>query len=216
MASYRQSKHMNRIVSALLLLASLLVACSRADSDEPAKIVAPPNASVAIFSGGCFWCIQPPFDDAKGVVATYVGYTGGDTQNPSYEDVSGGQTGHRESIEVFYDPARITYQQLLEIFWRNINPTQTDGQFYDIGSQYTTAIYYANEQEKHEAADSRDALQKSGKFNAPIATKIVPLGKFWPAEEHHQKYSHKNPDHYDAYHSGSGRDDYFKETWGSK
>lgn len=206
---------MNRIVSALILLASLLVACTRA-SDEPATIVAPPNASAAVFSGGCFWCIQPPFDDAKGVYATYVGYCGGATQNPTYEEVSSGDTGHRESIEVFYDPAKVTYKQLLDIFWRNINPTQADGQFYDIGSQYTTAIYYANDEEKREAIASRDALQKSGKFNAPIATKILPLGKFWPAEEHHQKYSHKNPEHYEAYHSGSGRDDYLQQTWGTK
>ena len=207
---------MNRIVSALIVLAALLVACTRAASDEPAKIVAPPNASAAVFSGGCFWCIQPPFDDAKGVYATYVGYTGGATQNPTYEEVSGGDTGHRESIEVFYDPAVISYKQLLDIFWRNINPTQADGQFSDIGSQYTTAVYYANDQEKREAAQSRDALQKSGKFNAPIATKILPLGKFWPAEEHHQKYSHKNPAHYEAYHSGSGRDSYFQEIGGAK
>ena len=206
---------MNRIVFALIILASLLVACTRA-SDDPATIVAPPNASAAVFSGGCFWCIQPPFDDAKGVYATYVGYCGGTTQNPTYEEVSGGDTGHRESIEVFYDPATISYKQLLDIFWRNINPTQTDGQFYDIGSQYTTAIYYANDTEKREATDSRDALQKSGKFNVPIATKILPLIKFWPAEEHHQKYSHKDPDHYEAYHSGSGRDNYLQETWGSK
>jgi len=197
-------------------MASLLVACSRAVSDEPAKIVAPPNASAAVLSGGCFWCIQPPFDDAKGVLATYVGYTGGEMQNPTYEEVSSGQTGHRESIEVFYDPAKITYKQLLDIFWRNINPTQADGQFYDVGSQYTTAVYYANDEEKRVAVESRDALQKSGEFSNPIATKILPLGKFWPAEEHHQKYSHKNPDHYEAYHSGSGRDDYLKETWGSK
>ena len=207
---------MNRVVSALILLASLLVACSHAAPDDPAKIVAPPNASAAVFSGGCFWCIQPPFDDAKGVYATYVGYCGGTTQNPTYEEVSGGDTGHRESIEVFYDPAKITYKQLLDIFWRNINPTQPDGQFYDIGSQYTTAIYYSNEEEKREATESRDALQKSGKFNAPIATKILALDKFWPAEEHHQKYSHKDPGHYEAYHSGSGRDNYLQETWGSK
>ena len=207
---------MNRIVSALIVLAALLVACTRAASDEPAKIVAPPNASAAVFSGGCFWCIQPPFDDAKGVYATYVGYTGGATQNPTYEEVSGGDTGHRESIEVFYDPAVISYKQLLDIFWRNINPTQADGQFYDVGSQYTTAIYYSSPQEKRQALQSLDALQRSGKFNAPIATRILPLGKFWPAEEHHQKYSHKSPDHYQAYHSGSGRDGYFQETWGGK
>ena len=198
------------------MLATLLVACSHAGPDDPAKIVAPPNAAAAVFSGGCFWCIQPPFDDAKGVLATYVGYTGGTAQNPTYEEVSGGGTGHRESIEVFYDPAKITYRQLLDIFWRNINPTQEGGQFVDIGPQYTTAIYFANDQEKREAVESRDALQKSGKFDAPIATKILPLGKFWPAEEHHQQYSHKNPEHYEAYHGGSGREGYLKDIWGAK
>lgn len=207
---------MKRIVSALAVLASLLIACTHAASDDPAKIVQPPNSSAAVFSGGCFWCLQPPFDDAKGVLASYVGYTGGTTQNPTYEEVSSGETGHRESVEVFYDPKQISYRQLLDIFWRNINPTQADGQFYDIGSQYTTAIYYANDEQKREAIETRDALQKMGKFNGQIATKILPLDKFWPAEEHHQKYSHKNPEHYEAYHSGSGRNSYFEQTWGGK
>lgn len=207
---------MKRLLLALLTLSALFVACTHAAPDDPAKIIVPPNSAAAVFSGGCFWCIQPPFDDANGVLSTYVGYTGGNTPNPTYEEVSSGETGHRESIEVFYDPTKITYKQLLDIYWHNINPTQADGQFYDTGSQYTTAIYYANDQEKHDAEASRDALQKSGKFNAPIATQILPLGKFWPAEEHHQKYSHKNPAHYEAYHSGSGRNDYFQQTWNGK
>jgi methionine-S-sulfoxide reductase len=207
---------MYRIVSCLAAFASLLVACSRAAPDDPAKITVPPHSAAAVFSGGCFWCIQPPFDEAKGVLATYVGYCGGTTQNPTYDEVSTGETGHRESIEVFYDPSKISYRQLLDIYWRNINPTQADGQFYDIGSQYTTAIYYSNEEEKREATASRDALQKSAKFDGPIATKILPLDKFWPAEEHHQEYSHKDPDHYQDYHSASGRDTYFQQTWGGK
>jgi methionine-S-sulfoxide reductase len=209
---------MRPLLFSLALLATTLVSCTRADDpgDPPAKIVAPPHSASAVFSGGCFWCIQPPFDEAKGVLITYVGYCGGTTQNPTYEEVSGGDTGHRESIEVFYDPTKISYKQLLDIYWHNINPTQPDGQFFDIGSQYTTAIYYANEEEKKEATESKDALQKSGKFKDPIATQILPLKKFWPAEEHHQEFSHKQPEHYDAYHSGSGRDSYFQETWGGK
>lgn len=207
---------MRRLLSTLLLLALLPAACTRASGDDPAKIIVPPHSASAVFSGGCFWCIQPAFDDAKGVLATYVGYAGGAVQNPTYEQVSGGETGHRESIEVFYDPAVISYKRLLDIFWHNINPTQADGQFYDIGAQYTTAIYYATGEEKREALASMEALQKSGKFTAPIATRIEPLVKFWPAEEHHQKYSHKNPAHYEAYHSGSGRNDYFQQTWGAK
>jgi methionine-S-sulfoxide reductase len=208
---------MYRTLSALFLLATMLVSCTHAsDEDGPAKIVVPPHSAAAVFSGGCFWCIQPPFDEAKGVLITYVGYCGGTTQNPTYEEVSSGDTGHRESIEVFYDPSKITYKQLLDIYWHNINPTQSDGQFYDIGSQYTTAIYYSNDKEKTAATESRNLLQNSGKFDAPIATKILPLDKFWPAEEHHQEFSHKEPDHYNDYHSGSGRDNYFQQTWGSK
>jgi len=198
------------------LFAMTAVSCMRAAPDDPAKIVVPANSAAAVFSGGCFWCIQVPFDDVKGVLATYVGYTGGTKENPTYDEVSTGETGHRESIEVFYDPKQISYRQLLDVFWRNINPTQADGQFYDIGSQYTTAIYYANDEEKRDAEASLDALQKSGKFTVAIATKLLPLGKFWPAEEHHQKYSHKNPEHYEAYHDGSGRADYFHDTWGGK
>jgi methionine-S-sulfoxide reductase len=210
---------MYRILCSFAVLGLLLVSCTRAaddDADKPAVIVAPPGSASAVFSGGCFWCIQPPFDEAKGVLKTYVGYCGGTMQNPTYDEVSTGETGHRESIEVFYDPAKISYKQLLDIYWHNINPTQTDGQFFDIGSQYTTAIYYSNPKEKQEATDSRDALQKSGKFTGTIATKILPLDKFWPAEEHHQEYSHKEPDHYNAYHDGSGRPDYFQQTWGGK
>jgi methionine-S-sulfoxide reductase len=198
------------------LLACLGTACTHAAPDDPAKIVQPPHSAAAVFSGGCFWCIQPPFDNANGVLATYVGYAGGTMENPTYEDVCTGTTGHRESIEVFYDPSKITYRELLDIFWRNINPTQADGQFYDVGSQYTTAVYYASDDEKRQAETSRDALQKTGHIDAPIATKILPLVKFWPAEEHHQKYSRKNPAHYEAYHVGSGRDAYLQQTWGGK
>jgi methionine-S-sulfoxide reductase len=206
---------MHRILASLAIICLALVSCGRAQ-DEPAKIVAPPGSKVAVFSGGCFWCIQPPFDEAKGVLITYVGYCGGTTQNPTYDEVSTGETGHRESIAVYYDPAKIGYKDLLDIYWHNINPTQTDGQFYDIGSQYTTAIYYSTDEEKQEAITSRDALQKSGKFNAPIATQILPLIKFWPAEEHHQEYSHKDPDNYNQYHDASGRNDYFQGVWGQK
>jgi methionine-S-sulfoxide reductase len=209
---------MRRIFLAMALLATTLVSCTRAQdpSDPPAKIVVPPNSASAVFSGGCFWCIQPPFDQAKGVLITYVGYCGGTSPNPTYEEVSGGDTGYRESIEVFYDPTKISYKQLLDIYWHNINPTQTDGQFYDIGSQYLTAVYYASDKEKAEAIASRDALQKSGVFKDPIATQILPLTKFWPAEEHHQEFSHKQPAHYDDYHSASGRDSYFQQTWSGK
>jgi len=161
---------MIRLLSVFALAASLLVACTHASDDggdAPAKIVAPPGSASAVFSGGCFWCIQPPFDQAKGVLATYVGYTGGTMENPTYEDVSSGETGHRESIEVFYDPSKISYSQLIGVFWHNINPTQADGQFYDIGSQYTTAIYYGNDKEKQEAIASKEGVGESRQVQRP-------------------------------------------------
>src|SRR5579864_1339674 len=135
-----------------LLLAAALPAIAFAT--EPA----PGHVETAVFAGGCFWCIQPPFDKEAGVISTLVGYCGGTKENPTYEEVSTGETGYRESIEVTYDPAKISYRHLLDIFWRNINPTQTDGQFYDVGSQYTTAIYYANERQKREAETSKEEL----------------------------------------------------------
>lgn len=168
----------------------------------------------AIFAGGCFWCMQPPFDHAKGVVSTVVGYAGGQEENPTYEQVSAGKTGHRESIEVTFDPAKISYSQLLDIFWRNINPTQADGQFHDIGHQYTTAIFYTDDAQKKLAEESKEALAKSGRFKAPIATAILAAGKFWPAEKYHQKYYLNYPAEYEAYHTGSGRPAYLERTWG--
>ncbi|HZE57866.1 MAG TPA: peptide-methionine (S)-S-oxide reductase MsrA [Chthoniobacterales bacterium] len=177
---------------------------------------APANEAKAVFAGGCFWCMQPPFDHVPGVTATLVGYAGGREENPTYKQVSAGETSHRESIEVTYDPAKVSYDKLLEVFWHNINPIQTDGQFHDIGDQYTTAIFYTNEEQKTAAEASKDALAKSGKFPKPIATAILPATKFWPAEEYHQKYYIKNPSAYGIYHFVSGRDSYKQRTWGSE
>jgi len=177
---------------------------------------APANEAKAVFAGGCFWCMQPPFDHVPGVTATLVGYAGGREENPTYKQVSAGETSHRESIEVTYDPAKVSYDKLLEVFWHNINPIQTDGQFHDIGDQYTTAIFYTNEEQKTAAEASKDALAKSGKFPKPIATAILPATKFWPAEEYHQKYYIKNPSAYGIYHFVSGRDSYKQRIWGSE
>lgn len=178
---------------------------------------AAPNVALqkAVFSMGCFWCAQDPYDKVKGVASTLVGYTGGKEPNPTYDLVSTGETGYRESIEVTYDPSKVTYDELLDVFWRHINPTQTDGQFSDHDHQYTTAIYYLNEEQKKQAEASKDRLANSGKFSKPIATVILPAMKFWPAEEHHQKYYQKNPEEYEAYHVGSGRVDYLEHTWGA-
>lgn len=198
----------SRIAGMLAVLALALVQAPRAHGEDGG------NLRKAILAAGCFWCMQPPFDHVKGVVSTRVGYTGGKLQNPSYEQVSSGTTGYRECIEVTYDPAKISFEQLLDIFWRRIDPTQGNGQFGDVSRQYRTAIYYSSEEEKKLAEASRERLQKSGKFSKPIATEILPAEKFWPAEEHHQKYYLKNPEHFEAYERGSGRVDFFKRTWG--
>ena len=178
-----------------------------------AQTPTPANTKKAIFAGGCFWCIQTPYDKADGVVKTIVGYTGGSAEDATYEKVSSHRTKHREAIEVTYDPAQISYEQLLEIFWRNIDPTQANGQFYDIGENYKTAIYYGNDEEKKVAEASKEKLSKSGKFSKPIVTDILPAMPFYPAEDYHQKYYLKKPDDYEAYHTGSGRDKFLEKTW---
>ncbi len=194
----------------------LLLACFALLGIAPSTQAQTPPTSPqrAIFAGGCFWCMQPPFDHAAGVISTLVGYAGGTQENPTYKQVSAGETSHRESIEVTYDPAKISYEKLLEIFWHNINPIQTDGQLHDIGDQYTTAIFYTTGEQKTAAKLSKQQLGSSGKFKKPIATAILPAGKFWPAEEYHQKYYIKNPTAYGIYRFGSGRSGYLKATWG--
>lgn len=170
----------------------------------------------AVFAGGCFWCMQQPFDQVKGVVKTVVGYSGGDEQNPTYSQVSGHRTGHREAIEITYDPAQVSYEQLLDVFWRNINPTQANGQFADIGLSYHAAIFYSNDEEKKIAEESKQKLGASGKFQKPIVTEILPAKKFWAAEDYHQKYYLKNPAEYEAYHVGSGRVSFLEKVWGKQ
>ena len=172
------------------------------------------ETKTAVFAGGCFWCMQPPYDSAKGVTKTTVGYTGGTKETANYELVSAHKTKHREAIEVTYDPAKISYDQLLDIFWHNIRPTQADGQFADIGLSYQAAVYYANEEEKKAAEASKAKLAKSGKFDQPIVTEILPQMPFYPAEDYHQKYYLKNPEDFEAYHVGSGRVSYLQGIWG--
>ena len=167
----------------------------------------------AIFAGGCFWCIQPAFDKAKGVIKTVVGYSGGTEPNPTYELVTSEKTNYRESIEVTYDPAKISYDQLLDIYWRQIDPTQADGQFTDLGPSYRAAIFYGNAEEKKVAEASKEKLAHSGKFNKPIVTEIVAAMKFYPAEAYHQKYYRQNPEHLEAFEQGSGRVSFKKKTW---
>lgn len=170
--------------------------------------------SVATFAGGCFWCMQPPYDKLKGVLKVTVGYTGGHTVNPTYEDVCSGTTGHAEAVEIAFDPSQLTYQQLLDVFWKNIDPTTKNQQFADQGDQYRTAIFYHDEEQKRLAEASKAALEKSGKFKRPIVTEIVPASTFYPAEDYHQQYYIKCPLRYKTYRYGSGRETFLERMWG--
>jgi peptide methionine sulfoxide reductase msrA/msrB len=192
------------------LIAGCTIASSQGQNSSPAE------TRTAIFAGGCFWCIQPAFDKATGVIKTVVGYCGGTEPNPTYEIVSSEKTGYRESIQITYDPAKISYDQLLDIYWRQIDPTQADGQFTDIGPSYRAAIFYGNDDEKKIAEVSKKNLPRSGKFNKPIVTEILPAMKFYPAEAYHQKYYQQNPEHFDAFEEGSGRVSFKKKTWQNK
>lgn len=174
----------------------------------------PPKLAKATFAGGCFWCMEPPYDELPGVVSTTSGYAGGEEKNPSYQQVSAGITGHAEVVQVLYDPAKVGYQKLLEVFWRNIDPLVKDRQFCDTGSQYRTAIFYHDDNQKKLAMESKLALEKSGKLKAPIVTEIVPLKQFYPAEEYHQDFYKKNPVHYKTYRLGCRRDARLHELWG--
>ena len=189
------------------LIAASTIANSQGQNPSPAE------TRTAVFAGGCFWCIQPAFDKAKGVIKTVVGYCGGSEPNPTYELVSSEKTGYRESIQITYDPAKISYDQLLDIYWRQIDPTQSDGQFTDIGPSYRAAIFYSSDDEKRVAETSKEKLARSGKFNKPIVTEILPAMKFYPAEAYHQKYYQQNPEHFEAFEEGSGRVSFKKKAW---
>lgn len=171
-------------------------------------------AKLATFAGGCFWCMVGPFEAESGVLAVVSGYTGGHQENPSYEEVCSGKTGHYEAIQITYDPAKVSYQTLLNIFWRQIDPTDAGGQFHDRGSSYQTAIFYHDEEQRQVAEESKQALAESGRFQKPIVTKILPAQAFYLAEEYHQQYYKKNPLRYKMYRKGSGREAYLIENWG--
>ena len=198
----------NRLL--LILILATTVAGSLSAQDSPAA------TKTAVLAGGCFWCIQPAFDKAPGVLKTVVGYCGGTEPNPTYELVGTEKTKYRESIEITYDPSKISYGQLLDIYWRQIDPTQGDGQFTDIGPSYRAAIFYGDDAEKKIAETSKAKLAASGKFKKPIVTEIVPAMKFWPAEDYHQKYYQQNPGHFEAFEYGSGRASFQKKNWGDK
>ncbi|MBW8874276.1 MAG: peptide-methionine (S)-S-oxide reductase MsrA [Acidobacteria bacterium] len=197
-----------------LALAGLLMAAGPGAGVARAAQPAPPHPlAKAAFAGGCFWCVEAAFDKVAGVVSTTSGYTGGTKKNPTYEEVSAGGTGHAESVEVAYDPAKVSYQKLLDVFWHNVDPLVKDRQFCDTGHQYRSAIFYHDETEKRLAEASKAEVQK--RFKQPIQTEIVPAGPFYPAEEYHQDFYKKNPIRYKFYRSGCGRDRRLQELWGT-
>lgn len=196
-----------------ILLGTILVAVALAAGAANAATPTGGQA-VATFAGGCFWCMEPPYDELEGVISTTSGYAGGHKPNPTYEEVSTGTTGHTEAVQVVYDPKRIGYERLLEVFWRNIDPITPNAQFCDHGTQYRSAIFYHDAEQRTLAEESKRALEASGRFKSPIVTEIVAAGAFYPAEEYHQDYYRKNPIRYKFYRAGCGRDQRLGELWG--
>jgi peptide methionine sulfoxide reductase msrA/msrB len=172
------------------------------------------NKEIAILAGGCFWCMEHPFEDLPGIFQTISGYTGGKKKNPTYKQVASGQTQHLEAVEIHFDPKKISYSDILEVFWRNINPTDNNGQFVDRGPQYRTGIFYTNEKQKIIAEKSKENLKKSGRFKKVIVTPVVEASPFYPAEEYHQDFFKKNYTRYKIYRTGSGRDAFINKFWG--
>jgi len=184
-------------------------------SEPGAATSKPQKTESAIFAGGCFWCMEPPFDKLDGVISTTSGYTAGHKKNPTYKEVSAGSTGHTEAIEIIYDPKKITYAKLLDVFWKNIDPVAVDSQFCDAGSQYRSGIYYLDEKQRAEAQRSLQQLNENKPFKGEIATEILPASTFYPAEDYHQDYYQKNPLRYKYYRFACGRDQRLQEIWGS-
>ena len=204
---------MKRLVTVAALLLGI-VQPNAHGAEAPGAATA--SLAKATFAGGCFWCMESPFESLDGVVSVTVGYTGGTKVNPTYEQVSAGGTGHAESVQIAYDPAKISYQKLLEIFWHNIDPLTADAQFCDHGHQYRSAIFFQDATQKKLAEESKRALEASGRFKQPIVTEITAASTFYPAEEYHQHYHQKNPVRYRFYRLTCGRDSRLRELWGDK
>jgi len=200
-------KSMKRLLALAACLATV------ASAQMPAV---PAGHEVATFAGGCFWCMEPPYDKLPGVKATISGYMGGRTVDPTYEQVTSGRTGHAEVVQVVYDPKLVSYDKLLEVFWVNIDPTVKDRQFCDSGNQYRSGIFYHSDTQRRAAEASRAALEKSKPFREPIVTPVEMAGRFYPAEGYHQDYYTKNPVRYQFYRGGCGRDARLKQLWGEK
>jgi peptide methionine sulfoxide reductase msrA/msrB len=200
------------ILCAAVLLGVQPVHSTDAESEKPITAKAQ-NTQTAVFAGGCFWCTESDFEKVEGVLDALSGYTGGRLPSPTYEQVSAGGTGHVEAVQVVYDPDKVTYEELLQVFWRHVDPTDPGGQFVDRGSQYRSVIFYADDRQRRLAEASKQALAASGRFKKPIVTEILPLGAFFPAEDYHQEYYKKNPIRYSFYRSGSGRDRFLNKAW---
>ena len=198
----------------MALAGVLLAGPLQAAPETPAA--AQPGSAVAVFAGGCFWCTESDFDKVPGVLSTTSGYIGGHVENPTYEDVSYGKSGHIEAVQVRYDSSKISYAQLLEVFWPTIDPITPNAQFCDKGPQYRSAIFYGNPQEQALAEASKAALERSGKLPGPVLTEILAATTFYPAEEYHQDYHSKNPIRYAYYRNGCGRDARLEQLWGKK
>ena len=212
-----------RAISSIGLLAWALAAGTAAiavpgapDTQAPAAEAPAPKLARAIFAGGCFWCVESDFDRVEGVISTTSGYTGGTEPAPSYEQVSSGATGHAEAVQIEYDPERVSYSELLDVFWHSVDPTTRDAQFCDHGTQYRTAIFAVDDEQRKLAVQSKAALERSKPFSDEIVTEIVPASSFFPAEEYHQDYYRKNPIRYQFYRTGCRRDARLKQLWGDQ
>jgi methionine-S-sulfoxide reductase len=193
----------------------LLILAGAPGSSSTKRTTPPPRTEVATFAGGCFWCMETQFEGLTGVLSVVSGYTGGPERNPTYDQVSNGRTGHYESVEIRFDPQKVTYARLLDIFWHSIDPTQGDGQFCDRGKQYRSAVFTHGEEQARLARDSKARIQKSGALTKPIVTAVLPATPFYPAEEYHQDFWKKDPARYTSYRAGCGRDRQLARVWGT-
>jgi len=200
-----------------LIVTAVLFACGQTVQPENRVDIKMDNYErrfdVATFAGGCFWCVESDFEKVQGVVDVVSGYTGGVEKNPTYRDVSAGETGHLEAVQVRFDPTKVTYEALLDVFWRHVDPTDSGGQFVDRGLQYRTAIFYHTEEQRRMAEVSKQKLESSGRFTRPVATEILPFSVYYQAEDYHQDYYKRNPDRYKMYRRGSGRDQFLQSIW---
>lgn len=201
------------IISIISLIIICFVALSNGQDKSIVKNMEDEKMEKATFAGGCFWCMESPFEELEGVTEVVAGYTGGHKEDPTYEEVTTGKTGHLEAVQITFDPSIITYSELLDVFWQQINPTDIRGQFADRGEQYKTAVFYHSDEQKRLAEESKEKLQTSGRFQKAIVTELIPASTFYVAEEYHQDYYKKSPIRYKLYRAGSGREAYLNSTW---